>query len=48
MLMAASIVALCGLGAFFFSLVEICAKPVPAPPKTTEEGRGIHRNAPGN
>jgi hypothetical protein len=33
MLMGASVVALCGLGSFFFLLVGIGAKPVPAPSK---------------
>ena len=33
MLMAASIVTLCGLGAFFLLLIRIGAKPAPTPPK---------------
>jgi hypothetical protein len=33
MLITASVVAICGLGSFFFSLIGICAKPVPAPPR---------------
>jgi hypothetical protein len=37
MVMAASIVALCGLGSFFFLLVGIGAKPVPAPSKRFTE-----------
>jgi hypothetical protein len=46
MLMAGSIVAICGLGSFFFFLAGICTKPAPSPLKGVKGARSVHRTGP--